>query len=262
MYGVFDGLAPSFWDELWNEDYNCDWDVYDNEISYCRDDIIEPEGPCINFRFWNNVCHDLFVGVSLAPINVGPAYIMYNSIYELKFKNLKYGGLAPGTCYLFHNTIYSGSTLHNMMEVSRPFDRQYFRNNIFYANTHCIWSSQTPTAVNDIDYNTWYSSDVQWFTSYTGNKVKRLFHFGRDNYNNIEELHTGLGWEEHGSSSNPLLAAPEYGNLYLLPGSPCIDAGEVLPNINDFYSGAAPDMGAFEYGGRTTGPFPLGAREY
>jgi hypothetical protein len=262
FHGVFDGLAPSYWDGLWDEAYNCDWDIYDNEIYDARDDIIEPEGPCINFRFWNNVCHDLFVGVSLAPINVGPIYVMYNSIYELKFKNLKYGGDAPGTCYLYHNTIYSGSTLHNLVVISRPFDRQVFRNNIFFANTHGIWSSRTPTRHNDIDYNDWYSSDVQWFTSYTGVRIKRLFHFDTADYGNIEQLRAGLGWEEHGMNADPLLKNPSAGNLYPRPGSPCIDAGEVLPNINDAFAGRAPDMGAFEFGGRSTGKFPLGRRGY
>jgi parallel beta helix pectate lyase-like protein/uncharacterized protein DUF1565 len=262
MYGVFDGLAPSFWGGLWDEDYNCDWDVYDNEISNARDDIIEPEGPCINFRFWNNLCHDLFVGVSLAPINVGPIYVMYNSIYELKFKNLKYGGYAPGTCYLFHNTIYSGSTLHNLVHISRPFDHQVFRNNVFFANTHCIFSNQAPTALNDIDYNAWYSSDVQWFTSYTGVKVKRLFRFGRADYGTIGQLRSALGWEQHGVGSDPLLTDPAAGKLYLQPGSPCIDAGQVLPNINDSYAGSEPDIGAFEFGGRASGPFPLGRSGY
>ena len=76
IHDLYDGLSPSVWDSLWNESYNCDWDVYDNEIYNTRDDVIEPEGPSINFRFWNNVCHDLFTGVSLAPINVGPTYIL------------------------------------------------------------------------------------------------------------------------------------------------------------------------------------------
>jgi hypothetical protein len=35
-------------------------------------------------------------------------------------------------------------------------------------------------------------------------------------------------------------------------GSSVIDAGEILPNINDGYSGKAPDMGAYERGAPTT----------
>jgi hypothetical protein len=34
----------------------------------------------------------------------------------------------------------------------------------------------------------------------------------------------------------------------LAPGCPAVDAGVVLPNVNDGYLGAAPDLGAYEQG--------------
>ena len=37
-------------------------------------------------------------------------------------------------------------------------------------------------------------------------------------------------------------------DLRLRPGAPAVDAGEVLPNINDLFAGAAPDLGAYELG--------------
>jgi hypothetical protein len=45
----------------------------------------------------------------------------------------------------------------------------------------------------------------------------------------------------------------------LKAGSPCIDAGTVIPGITDGFKGSAPDIGAYEYGvvfwkpGRITG---------
>ena len=41
---------------------------------------------------------------------------------------------------------------------------------------------------------------------------------------------------------------PEEIDLRLRRGSRAIDAGIVLPNINDGYDGRAPDLGAYEYG--------------
>jgi len=258
MHGLFDGLAPSYWDSLWAEAYNCDWDVYDNEIFDIRDDIIEPEGPCINFRFWNNVCHDLFVGVSLAPINVGPTYVIYNSIYDLKFKNIKYGGSASGWCYVLHNTFWSKNPGHNLITISRPLEAQIFRNNIFFSTAWALWSSKTPFDNNDLDYDDWYSSDIQWFESYTGTRHKRLFYFAGKNLFFLKEFQEAFGWEKHGIQADPLFVDTEAGDLRLRADSPCIDRGEVLPNVNDFYLGSAPDMGAFERGSSFRGPFPLG----
>jgi hypothetical protein len=37
-------------------------------------------------------------------------------------------------------------------------------------------------------------------------------------------------------------------NFQLRPNSPAVDAGIVLPTINDGYKGKAPDLGAFELG--------------
>jgi len=37
-------------------------------------------------------------------------------------------------------------------------------------------------------------------------------------------------------------------DLRLKEGSGAVDAGEVLPNINDGFAGKAPDLGAYELG--------------
>jgi hypothetical protein len=52
-------------------------------------------------------------------------------------------------------------------------------------------------------------------------------------------------------------------DLRLRPGSAAVDAGAVLPNINDDYKGAAPDLGAYELGQElpTYGPRPEGLDE-
>jgi hypothetical protein len=41
-------------------------------------------------------------------------------------------------------------------------------------------------------------------------------------------------------------------DLRLRASSPAVDAGVVLPNVNDDFSGRAPDLGAYERGAPTT----------
>jgi len=257
MHGLFDGLAPSYWDKLDDEAYNCDWDVYDNEIFDLRDDIMEPEGPCINFRAWNNLCYDLFAGISLAPIQVGPAYVMYNLVRELKIKDIKYSGDEPGWCYILHNTFYSGSWRHNGMEIANPFQTQFYRNNIFCANAYAFRLRGAPLPTNDIDYNCWYSRDLDWSVGYSGTREKRLFFIDGKEYPYLEEVTRVFGWEKHGLHADPLFNNPDRADFTLRPDSPCLDRGALLPNINDGYAGAAPDLGAFERERPGAGPFPL-----
>jgi hypothetical protein len=50
------------------------------------------------------------------------------------------------------------------------------------------------------------------------------------------------------STINPLFVSATDGNFQLSSNSPAIDAGLALPPYTDGYAGAAPDLGAFEYG--------------
>jgi hypothetical protein len=52
-------------------------------------------------------------------------------------------------------------------------------------------------------------------------------------------------------------------DLRLRAGSAATDAGVVLPNVNDAFTGRAPDLGAHEYGREPPiyGPRPAGADE-
>jgi hypothetical protein len=44
------------------------------------------------------------------------------------------------------------------------------------------------------------------------------------------------------------LYKPEDFDFQLKPGSAAVDGGEILPNINDGFTGRAPDLGAYEIG--------------
>src|SRR5690606_1129419 len=57
------------------------------------------------------------------------------------------------------------------------------------------------------------------------------------------------GHESHGFNVEPGFSGPAGGDYTLAPSSPLIDAGLAIPGINDGYSGAAPDVGAYEYEG-------------
>ena len=88
--------------------------------------------------------------------------------------------------------------------------------------------------------------------------------WGSDRYATVAEFYTGTGMEEHGveafgysglfvSGAGPpadssTQAAVSTNDLRPASGTPMVDAGGVIPNINDGYAGTAPDSGCLEGG--------------
>jgi hypothetical protein len=74
------------------------------------------------------------------------------------------------------------------------------------------------------------------------------------NYNTIAALCTAHGLECNGYEDLPGFTNPTGGDFTLLPSSPNIDRGVLIPGINDNFVGNAPDVGAYEF---TSNPFPI-----
>jgi hypothetical protein len=75
-----------------------------------------------------------------------------------------------------------------------------------------------------------------------------LFRWKNVNYASLSSLRSGTGFEVNGRAGDPLFVSAGTGDYSLRAGSPAIDGALRLPGINDSYRGAAPDMGAFEFG--------------
>jgi hypothetical protein len=64
--------------------------------------------------------------------------------------------------------------------------------------------------------------------------------------NTLAELRDATGQEMHGFDLAPEFTAPAAGDYTLAATSALVDKGLVMPGINSEYSGAAPDLGAYE----------------
>ena len=72
-------------------------------------------------------------------------------------------------------------------------------------------------------------------------------------YMTLLNFQTVTGHELNAISADSQFADSDNDVFTLLVTSPCIDKGEIIDNFNDanspwFFMGAAPDMGAYEYG--------------
>jgi len=219
-----------------------DTDIYGNYIERCWSHGIQSEGANCNVRIWGNYITRTPHKIATRSVTVGPIYVWRNVLDISRagpapehnygwpaFKAGNFGSWSHGKYYMFHNTIL-----------------------------------QPPPP------DTGSSSGI---TSGSGNTLGNMFtrnnilHISNDGDNSIfdYDLYNGYIDARPGSERNGIHGVPIYdrnngdGEFALDSSSPGYDAGEVIPNFNDNYNGAAPDIGAFEAG---SPPMVFGVNAY
>jgi parallel beta-helix repeat protein len=223
-------------------------DVYENLVYNAGDDGLETDGQCSNVRIWGNTFHDVLMGISLAPVYTGPVYAIRNLIYRTGVGNNSYTGSpfkfnsgysTSGPMYLLHNTADAALPGNNGLYVKAPgsWSLIYARNNVWAGTAYALENYNTGQPIN-LDY------DDLWNAA-SGNLVR----WDNTNYATLTAFRVATGQEPHGLSVAPGFADAVSGDYTLDPASDLINAGLVIPGINDDYVGSGPDVGAFEYQG-------------
>jgi len=235
---------------------NRDSDIYGNIVANCWDDCIESEGANSNVRIWNNYIHHTFTHVATAATAMGPLYVFRNVFGSSRISHQDSSGgtmiktgmntmtlngervsTGLGYRFIFHNTalqpngaldVFSNHELHNAVS----------RNNIFYSRGRSYPRDRGEPAndfQNDLTggylgggfvRSLFLSSDrLEWFLAPSVNRIE----WGRVTYNR-----NGKDF----AITDPLVSAK----------NPAIDTGIRLPGFNDDFTGAAPDIGAYENG--------------
>jgi len=167
------------------------------------------------------------------------------------------GSTSHGYIYIYHNTMYNydpGNGPSMFGSNSRAYNEVYRNNMIDTASCALYYRAEAGNETNDLDSDCWQSdSSTQKFR--WGNELGPT---GDGKFTNFEDFQAYTGQEQHGIFADPLFTDPDGGNFELLEGSPCRDAGVVLPGFNDEnspwpYQGSAPDIGAYEL---ASGPPP------
>ena len=258
-----------------------DWavaiDIYNNDIYVTGDDFIEGDGGVHNIRIMRNRgLNAAHTALSAQPIFGGPAYyirnVVYNTPVALKFSN-------PAGVFVLHNTLIAENSTNQQVQNA------HFANNLFLGTDKPtgIASLGGPTAYSTYDYDGFRpNKGVEENYTWAGARPAGLpapapppagaQGPGRGGppplrYKTLGELAAATGQETHGievdydifESLKPPSPAPNAGvygkpfeaadlNFALKAGGKAIDAGKVIPNVNDGFAGRAPDLGAYEVG--------------
>lgn len=228
-------------------------DIFGNDVSRCIDDGIEVDFNQSNVRVWRNRVLNARMGVSLQPIAGGPAYIFRNELFNIDSEPIKMHNETTGF-FIVHNTGVKHADAYS--DAYTMWRNAILRNNLFLGTRYAFeFGTTADEGFRDLDYNAWGTSrEIE-------DPDAPYFKWNNERYSRLGDLQ-GLGIELHGVEAmfsdlvNGMLPAsyvtsaePNSRDLRLVANSAAIDAGELLPNLNDgFQIDGLPDMGAFEFG--------------
>ena len=243
--GNFNGIYVGSFDDM-SEQVAPDTDIYENTLLEHGDDGFEPEGACVNVRYWNNATHGVYNGISLAPIATGPLWVVRNLIDGYKEHALKVNNGPTGWMLVYHTTSVPALPDSQAFAPTEEFQHLVTRNNIWTGHRYVIESSVTPSGPVDLDYDNLFTDAIDG----TPRFVKWL----DVRYYTLDELKASNTIEQNGFSGEPAYENASQGDFRLVEGSPLLDVGQVIAGINDQgFAGAGPDVGAFERGGASPG---------
>jgi Right handed beta helix region len=245
-------------DGISNGTYNID--VFGNDIFDTSDDGFEGDPGGANIRVWANRIHNAaHNGISFQPQNSSPWYILRNQL--VGFMEAPFKFRTTDRSVIAHNTIVMWSKMICCSEAHLL--RSIVRNNLWVAvSGGQIWDFGSTLKDWRSDFN---NDGFDWGAS------TAPFRYGGVVYSSLAGLAASSGLETSGRQINrtacftsfnvPGPAPVPIPAQYMTLRAPCaaLDAGMILPNINDGFLGTAPDLGAYELGQPvpTYGPRPV-----
>ena len=244
-------------DGISNGTYNID--VVGNDIFDTSDDGFEGDPGRANIRVWGNRIHNAaHNGISFQPQNGSPWYILRNQL--VGFMEAPFKFRTTDRSIIAHNTIVMWGKMICCNDAHLL--RSIVKNNLWITVAGGqIWDFGSTVRDWRSDFN---NDGFDWGTS------TAPFRYGGVVYPSLASFSAASGLETNGRLINrltcfatfyvpgpaPVPIPPQF--ITLNPGCAAVDAGAILPNINDGFVGAAPDLGAFELGQPlpTYGPRP------
>lgn len=241
-------------------------DIYNNDMHLFNDDYIETDGGVHNVRVFNNRgTNSAQGGYSSQPVFGGPVYFIRNTLYHTPSGVAFKFSAKPAGLFVYHNTIIGENI------IGDPSANMHFRNNLFLGRDtpdRGILRLANSVSTNTSDYNGYrpnkgVAAQYSWFAPSAGQRVYEPQPSDWKTFATLADYKAGTGQEAHSievdfdifekmSPPDPAKRFDVYHamdiNFKLKPGSKAVDAGVVIPTVNENFVGKAPDLGAHEVG--------------
>jgi len=226
-----------------------DIDFHHNELTELTDDGMELDYSERNVRCFENRLTNVFQGISTQPVFGGPVYIFRNALYNVGHEPFKLHN-SPSGVLIYHNTVVKHEEPISV-QTGAPIRNSRMRNNLFIGHGG-PYAFESSAKMKDCDFD---------YGGFGGGPWKMFLKWNNERYATPDEAkakapawkHTVILDAAATFAQGTLPPADEKPiqkpmDLRLKTGSAAIDAGEVLPGVNDSFAGKAPDLGAYEWG--------------
>jgi hypothetical protein len=241
-------------------------DIYNNDIHLSNDDYIETDGGVHNIRVFNNRgVNAAQGGYSSQPVFGGPVYFIGNLLYHVPTGVAFKFSAKPAGLFVYHNTIIGEQVTRD------PYTNVHYRNNLFLGRDTpdrgiMTWANATEAYSSDYNGfrpNKGVAGQYSWLAPKAGQQVYEPKPEDWKTFRTLEELRGATGQEAHGVEVDfdifERMTPPDRTKRHsvyhamdldfrLKPGSKAVDAGVVIPTVNEGFAGKAPDLGALEAG--------------
>jgi hypothetical protein len=241
-------------------------DIYNNDMHMLNDDFVETDGGVHNVRVMNNRgVNAAMGGYSSQPVFGGPVYFIGNILYHVPTGVAFKFSAKPAGLFVYHNTILGEQVMRD------PSSNVHFRNNLFLGRDTpgrgiMTWANATEAFSSDYNGfrpNPGVTEQYTWLGPEHG---QRLYEPRPDDWKSfatLADFRAATKQETHGIELDfdafEGLVPPDPANRHavyhamdlnfrLKPASKAVDAGVVIPTVNDGFTGRAPDLGALEVG--------------
>ena len=239
-------------------------DFYGNDMSNMGDNCIESDGGARNIRVFRNRCFNTAQqAFSAQPMYGGPVYFYQNVSYNSPQSGALKFVATPAGVLVYQNT-FIGEVV-----ARGPASNVHFRNNLILSEEQAdpVFAVGTYTPYSTSDYNAFRPNPgkedaFEWnVPAGTAADYKKAPVVHR--YKSLQEYSSATKQDTHSvlvdydtfvhvtppdKTDVQRVYSPAGLDFQLRSGSAAIDAGALLPSINDDFTGRAPDLGAYEVG--------------
>ncbi len=241
-------------------------DIYNNDMHMLNDDFVETDGGVHNVRVMNNRgVNAAQGGYSSQPVFGGPVYFIGNILYHVPTGVAFKFSAKPAGLFVYHNTIIGEQVMRD------PSSNMHFRNNLFLGRDTpgrgiMTWANATDAFSSDYNGfrpNKGVAEQFAWLGPKTRQRLYEPLPEAWQTFATLADFRAATMQETHGIEVDfdafEALVPPDPANRHavyhavdlnfrLKASSKAVDAGVLIPTVNDGFTGRAPDLGALEVG--------------